>query len=578
MSQLPRLAVPRMARRPHLGGARLGIVAIFMAIALFGATALSASAAGPQVTSIGPTFGPVTGGTTVTINGTGFTGATGVTVGSTAVAFAAGTGSAADTTLTIVTPAHAAGTVDILVTVGGVTNTATASDQFTYQAAVAAPTVNGVNPPGGPTTGGTTVSITGTGFTGATAVSFGTTPATSFTVNSNTSITATSPAAVSAGSVGVTINTSAGISDNNPNSQFTYSNLPTVTGITPNIGPSAGGTPVTIIGTGFTGATSVSFGGTATTPTVVSDTQITVSTPSHTTGTFPVVITTPAGSSTSSAFNFTFTGAPVVTAISPTFGPVGGGTLVTVTGTGFTGSTSVNFGGTTVVPTVVSDTTLTVVSPVHAAGTVDILVTNALGTSAASTADQFTYGSGPVVTSISPTTGPITGGTVITLTGSGFTGATAVMFGTTSATPTVNSDTSITVTSPATTASGVVDITVVTPAGTSATSAADKFSYGSTTTTYTLYFRWSLIVWQGADGADIQTALTGNSAVPATNNVSGSVTAIFRYNGATQSFQAFFPNSSGTPGASDFTTFSKGQAYFVAQSGPGNINWTVVTG
>src|SRR6185437_5148087 len=394
-------------------------------------------------------------------------------------------------------------------------------------------------PAGGPLAGGTTVAIAGSGFTGATAVTFGSTAATSFTVNSPTSITAVSPAASTAGPVNVTINTGAGVSVVNANTTFTYGNLPTVTGMTPITGPSAGGTPVTIIGTGFTGATSVSFGGTPVVPTVVSDTQITVSTPTHAAGTFPVVVTTPAGASTSNAFSsFTFTGsatgAPVVTAISPTTGPVGGGTLVTVTGTGFTGATSVNFGGTTAVPTVVSDTSLTVTSPAHAAGTVDVLVTNGVGTSAASTADQFTYGTRlPVLTSLSPTSGPITGGTVVTLTGTGFTGATAVMFGTTSVTPTINSDTSITVTSPATTASGMVDITVVTPNGTSATSAADQFTYGSTTTTYTLYFRWSLIVWQGADGADIQTALTGNSA-NGTNNVSGSVTAIFRYDGATQ--------------------------------------------
>ena len=65
------------------------------------------------------------------------------------------------------------------------------ADQFTY---VAAPTVTSVSPSGGPSGGGTSVILTGTGFSGATAVKFGTTNATIYTVNSATQITATDPA------------------------------------------------------------------------------------------------------------------------------------------------------------------------------------------------------------------------------------------------------------------------------------------------------------------------------------------------------------------------------------------------
>ncbi len=81
------------------------------------------------------------------------------------------------------------------------------------------------------------------------------------------------------------------------------------------------------------------------------------------------------------------------------------------------------------------------------------------------------------VTGISPTTGAAGGGDTITVAGSGFTGATDVRFGGTSAAAiTVDSDTQITATSPADT--GTVDVTVVTPGGTSATSPADQFTYG----------------------------------------------------------------------------------------------------
>ncbi|TXI02102.1 MAG: hypothetical protein E6Q76_16095, partial [Rhizobium sp.] len=83
----------------------------------------------------------------------------------------------------------------------------------------------------------------------------------------------------------------------------------------------------------------------------------------------------------------------------------------------------------------------------------------------------------PTVTSVSPASGPIAGGTSVTLTGTGFSGATAVHFGATNATSfTVNSDSSITMTSPAS-STGTVDITVTTASGTSVTSAADQFTY-----------------------------------------------------------------------------------------------------
>jgi hypothetical protein len=82
----------------------------------------------------------------------------------------------------------------------------------------------------------------------------------------------------------------------------------------------------------------------------------------------------------------------------------------------------------------------------------------------------------PVVTAISPSSGGAGGGTTVAVTGSGFRGATSVRFGTSTAIAmTVVSDTQINATSPA--GSGTVDVTVLTPAGTSATSPADQFTY-----------------------------------------------------------------------------------------------------
>src|SRR5205823_1545670 len=100
-------------------------------------------------------------------------------------------------------------------------------------------------------------------------------------------------------------------------------------------------------------------------------------------------------------------------------------------------------------------------------------------TSATGAADQFTYISapaGPKVSSISPASGPAAGSTSVTITGSGFTDATGVSFGGKAASSfKVDSDTQITATSPP--GSGTVDVTVTTKNGTSATVAADQFTY-----------------------------------------------------------------------------------------------------
>ncbi|CEJ05971.1 Immunoglobulin E-set, partial [Acididesulfobacillus acetoxydans] len=140
----------------------------------------------------------------------------------------------------------------------------------------------------------------------------------------------------------------------------------------------------------------------------------------------------------------------VVTGIGPAGGPVNGGTAVTITGYNFTGATGVSFGGTPAASfTVNSDTSITAVSPAGS-GAVDVTVTTQNGTSVNGPGDRFTYGPVPVVTGVSPISGPVSGGTAVTVTGHGFIGATGVSFGSVAAASfTVNSDTSITAISPA---------------------------------------------------------------------------------------------------------------------------------
>jgi hypothetical protein len=170
---------------------------------------------------------------------------------------------------------------------------------------------------------------------------------------------------------------------------------PTVTAISPNSGPTLGGTPVTITGTNFTGATLVTIGGnTPTAVTFVSSTSITATTTAHAAGTVDVAVTTPAGTGTgTNLFTFIAPGAtlPAVTAVTPSTGPPGGGTSVTITGMNFTGATAVMFGSTNATSfTVNSSTSITATAP-PGTSTVNITVTTPTGTSTIVSADQFSY-------------------------------------------------------------------------------------------------------------------------------------------------------------------------------------------
>ena len=270
--------------------------------------------------------------------------------------------------------------------------------------------------------------------------------------------------------------------------QVAGTNNPVVTIVSPISGPLGGNTQVMIIGSGFFGGgsasavTGVSFGGIpCPNYNVYSDGSISAISPlSSTAGTVDVTVTTNvATSATTPADNFTYQAAPSISSVAPNSGPTNGGTNVTITGSNFTGATAVMFGNNKGLILSSSSTQIIATSAAGTIGTVDITVTTTSGTSQTGTADQFTYVPAPIVSSISPTSGPAAGGTNVTITGQYFTGVTSVLFGPNMATTfTVNSNTSITVTSPMG-AIGTVDVTVATPSGSSPTTAADKFTYSA---------------------------------------------------------------------------------------------------
>jgi hypothetical protein len=172
---------------------------------------------------------------------------------------------------------------------------------------VPAPRVSSVSPSSDPQ--GSTVTISGTGFTGATGVRFGTLSAAAFTVNSDNSINAVAPA-VPTGTVDVTILGPGGGSSANSSDLFTFTLTPRVSGLKPNRGSADGGTAVMITGVNFSGTSSVSFGGIPAHFKVVNNTTIKARSPyaADPTAVY-VAVTSPYGTSAiSSADQFTYTG------------------------------------------------------------------------------------------------------------------------------------------------------------------------------------------------------------------------------------------------------------------------------
>ncbi|MEV6568830.1 beta strand repeat-containing protein [Streptomyces kronopolitis] len=465
-------------------------------------------------TGITPASGSTLGGTPFVITGTNLVGTTSVTFNGAPVAVTVG---ADGTSLTGVTPAGTAGNATVVVK--NPNGDATVPGGYSYTAPVA-PVLNSVAPRFSPSTGGNTVNIYGSGFTGATQVSFNGVPAT-FTVVSPTQIVATAPAGT--GSAQLRVSGPGGTSN-----ILTFEYRPFLTGIVPTFGQATGGTTVTLYGTNLSEATNVRFGTTNVSFTVVSDDQIVAISPPGT-GTVQVQVTTPGGSSNPIAFAY----GPDVQLMAPAFGPAGGGNTVVFTGVNLTGTNSVLFGtqpATNI--NVLSDTQVSVTAP---AGTNNVNVT--LFTPGGSdNAGGYFYAPFVNASSISA----VSGGS-ITITGANFTGATQVNFGNiASPSITVINDSTIIATIPAG-LTGVVPVTVAGPGGTSSGSAP----YRATP------FVSSLSPSFGPAGGTNTVTLSG-----------------VNFTGATG---VFF----GTTPATSFTILSDSQISATAPSGSGSVNVSV---
>jgi len=228
----------------------------------------------------------------------------------------------------------------------------------------------------------------------------------------------------------------------------------------------------------------------------------------------------------------------IISSVSPGNGPEAGNTPVTITGRNFADGAVVKFGTVSATNvTVVSDTEITCKSP---AGTGTVAISVTVGTKSASNADAFVYGTLPVtVTTVDPASGPIAGGTSVTITGTNFASGATVKFGTASATGvTVNSDTQITCTSPAV-AAGAVDVTVTNSDSTNGKKTAG-FTYVAPTPAPSIT---SISPTTAAAGANV--TITGSNFASGATVKFGSATATISSSSST-SIVCTVPAGSGT--------------------------------
>lgn len=265
---------------------------------------------------------------------------------------------------------------------------------------------------------------------------------------------------------------------------------PRPTSVSPATSQGSGGATITISGTGFAPGAEVLLG---TTPcSVVSTTYSTIECVAGAADAaqgLSVIVSNPTGASAAlaDAFEFTTGATPTITSIAPTTGPTVGGTSVTISGDGFISGATVTVGGVTCSDVEVTNaTSLTCATGPQFAGPADVVITNP-GLVAGTAAAAFTYDvSAPTIASVTPESGPITGGTSVTISGAGFETETAVTLGgVTCPTSGTVTPTSITCTTPAyPQGAGPVELAASNGDGLN-TTMADAFTFQASTPTLT---------------------------------------------------------------------------------------------
>src|SRR5688572_11491107 len=321
-----------------------------------------------------------------------------------------------------------------------------------------------------------------------------------------------------------------------PKSSGAPPGAPVVNSIAPNSGPTTGGTSITISGAGFLPGATVSIGGTAAANVVVvNSSSITAHTPSHAAGTVNVVVTNSDSQSGTLTNGYTFLvppPPPVVNSITPNSGSTAGGTSVSISGSGFLPGATVLIGGTTAANVVVvNSSSITAVTPAHAAGAVNVVVTNTDGQSGTKT-NGYTFvtpPAAPVVNGITPNSGTTVGGTSINISGSGFLpGATVWLGGTQASSVAIVNGGSITALTPAHVA-GRVDVVVTNTDGQSGT-LSQGFTYVEPQTSIQQFDRVFVVVLENQSFENV----IGGASMPYLNTLASRYGLALNYFANTQ--------------------------------------------
>ena len=171
--------------------------------------------------------------------------------------------------------------------------------------------------------------------------------------------------------------------------KLTGKNAITIHSLSPGSGPTAGGQSVVITGLDLAGTTSVTFGGAAGSITSTTPTSITVTTPAAASGTVDVVVTTSTPGVRTLTGAYRYLASPIIGSIAPNSGSTSGGQSVTINGTNLSNATSVTIGGSPAPITGNTSTSITVTTPAHAAGAVNVVVTTPGGT--VTSTNGYTY-------------------------------------------------------------------------------------------------------------------------------------------------------------------------------------------
>jgi len=509
----------------------------------------------PTISSVNPSQAVQGQALSVTITGTNLLGVTTVGFGSGITVTSFTVDNATQITASIAVSGSATvGTRDVWVT--NAAGTATLTSGFTVNQAP--PTISSVNPNQGPQGQTLDVTIGGSYFTGASAVSFGPDITTnSFTVNSGTQITAniTIGGSATPGLRNVSVSSPGGTGTLTDG--FRVVAAPTISSVTPSQAVQGQALSVTITGTNLLGVTTVGFGSgiTVNTFTADNDTQMTAIIAVSVfavTGPRDVSVASAIGTATRNS-GFTVNQAPpTISSVNPNQGPQGQTLDVTIGGSYFTGASAVSFGPDTTVNSYNVNNSGQIVANITIGGSAtpgprNVSVTTPVGT--ATQTDGFTVLTMPTISSVNPSQAVQGQALSVTITGTNLVGVTTVGFGSgiTVNSFTVDNGTQITA-SIAVSGSDTVgtrDVSVTTPVG--AATLTNGFMVVATTTIS------SVSPSQAVQGQALSVTITGTNLLGATTVGFGSgiTTSNFSVNSATQITVTISISRSASTGARD---------------------------